>query len=220
MSVLEQMAVNSEPASIAKGYSIAPGTVVNNLDLMGEGMVQVKIPSSPGIQPWARLVGLGGGQSRGFFWAPQINDEVLVAYNANDERDAYILGGLWNTIDRPPVPVPTDMLIKRVLKTGVAVGVGHEIEFDDALQSIAITSSTKQKIKIDPFKIEIANTAGTLTITLDNTSQAVNIQAVQKISLKAAQVSIEALKFDVSATTVNLQASGPCSVTGIPIKLN
>src|SRR5215207_9313317 len=128
------------------GYSVAPGVVTNNLELLAEGRVQVRIPSLPAFEPWARLSAVGAGSGRGFLWVPQIDDEVLVAFNQNDERDAYVLGGLWNTLDRPPVTVPTDFLIKRVIKTGMVSGVGHEIEFDDALQSITITSTTKQKI--------------------------------------------------------------------------
>jgi uncharacterized protein involved in type VI secretion and phage assembly len=220
MDVLEQMAANSAPPAQGRGYSIAPGVVINNLDIMGEGMVQVKIPSAPGIQPWARIVGLGGGMMRGFLWAPQINDEVLVAFNANDERDAYLLGGLWNTIDRPPLSIATDFLTKRVLKTGVAPGVGHEIEFDDALQSITITSSTFQKIKIDPLQIQISNLAGTVSVTLDNKTQGVSIVGAQEISLQSTQISIQAVKFELKAAEVNITSAGPCNVLGLPIKLN
>ena len=85
--------------------------------------MQVHIPALPAFDPWARLAAIGAGSSRGFLWVPEVDDEVLVAFNQNDERDAYILGGLWNTLDRPPVTLPTDFLIKRVIKTGKAGGL-------------------------------------------------------------------------------------------------
>jgi uncharacterized protein involved in type VI secretion and phage assembly len=208
------------PESLPDGFAIAPGIVTNNLDAMSEGRVQVKIPSFPAMEPWARVSSVGAGSGRGFVWIPQINDEVLVAFAQNDASAAYILGGLWSTADRPPLTLQTDFLTKRVLKTGITAGLGHEIEFDDALQSITITSSTKQKIVIDPLTIKIANTAGTLSISLDNTAQTVSIQSALKIELKATQISLEGVQIDIKGALVNIQSSGPCSVQGLPIKLN
>ncbi len=208
------------PESLPDGFAIAPGVVTNNLDAVAEGRVQVRIPSIPAMEPWARLPAIGGGSGRGFLWIPQIDDEVLVAFSHNDVRAAYVLGGLWSTADRPPLTLPSDFLIKRVIKTGIAGGVGHEVEFDDALQSITITSSTKQKITIDPLQIRIENTAGTLSITMDNKSQSISVQSVLKIELKAPQISMEGAKVDIKGGIVNIQSSGPCTVQGLPIKLN
>jgi uncharacterized protein involved in type VI secretion and phage assembly len=208
------------PDSLPDGFAVAPGIVTNNLDAMSEGRVQVKIPSIPAMEPWARVSSVGAGSSRGFVWIPQIDDEVLVAFAQNDPSAAYVLGGLWNTMDRPPLLLQTDFLTKRVIKTGIAGGLGHEVEFDDALQSITITSSTKQKIVIDPLTITIANTAGTLSIALDNATQSISIQAALKIELKATQISLEGAQVDIKGALVNIQSSGPCSVQGLPIKLN
>lgn len=208
------------PDSIPDAFAVAPGVVKNNLDLIAEGRVQVSITSRPALQPWCRLPAIGGGSGRGFLWVPQIDDEVLVAFALNDERNAYILGGLWSTHDHPPLTVPTDFLIKRVLKTGIESGLGHEVEFDDAMQSITITSSTQQKITIDPLKIELKNTAGTLTINMDNSSQAISIQAAAKIELKAMQISIEGVQVEIKGTNINVQAGGPCSLQGLPVKIN
>jgi uncharacterized protein involved in type VI secretion and phage assembly len=202
------------------GYSIAPGVVTNNLDLIAQGRVQVHIPALPAFDPWARLAAIGAGSSRGFLWVPEIDDEVLVAFNQNDERDAYILGGLWSTLARPPVTLPTDLLIKRVLKTGKTAGVGHEIEFDDALQSITITTSTKQKVTIDPLQIELKNTAGTLTIKMDNTSQTISLNAALKIELKATQISLQGSQIELKSATINIQSAGPCNIQGLPVKIN
>jgi len=158
--------------------------------------------------------------SRGFIWIPQIDDEVLVAFAENDLSSAYILGGLWSTLNRPPLSVPTDFLIKKVLKTGMTEALGHEIEFDDAQQSISIKTSTEQKITLDPMKIELSNLAGTVTITLDNTAQSVKISAVNKIELESMQIELKAAKIDMSAANFSITSTGPCSVTGLPIKLN
>jgi len=201
-------------------FAIAPGIVKNNLDVLGLARIQVAVPSRPNFEPWARLCAIGASSSRGFIWAPQIDDEVLVAFAENDLGSAYILGGLWSTMNSPPLSLPTDFLIKKVLKTGATQALGHEIEFDDALQSISIKTSTSQKITLDPKAIELTNLAGTVTITLDNTTQAVKITAVNKIQLQALQIELKGTKIDLTAANVSINSTGPCSVTGLPIKLN
>ena len=42
------------------------------------------------------------GMARGTYFIPQIGDEVLVAFNHGDMREPYVIGCLWNTLDRPP----------------------------------------------------------------------------------------------------------------------
>lgn len=202
------------------GFAVAPAIVTNNLDILSQGRVQVKIPSRPSFEPWARVSSIGASDSRGFLWIPQINDEVLVAFAEDDLGSAYILGGLWSTMNRPPLSVPTDFLIKKVIKTGMTAALGHEIEFDDALQSISIKTSTDQKITLDPLKIELTNLAGTVTITLDNKTQAVKISAVNKIALESIAIELKATKIDMTAANFSITSAGPCSITGLPIKLN
>jgi len=204
----------------ADGFAIAPGVVTNNLDALGEGRVQVRVTSVPALEPWCRLATIGGGSGRGVVWVPQIDDEVLVAFAHNDSSAAYVLGGLWSTKDRPPLTLPSDFLTKRVIKTGIAGGLGHEIELDDLEQSITITSSTMQKVTIDPLQIKLENTAGTLSIALDNTTQTITLQAAVKIELKALQIALEGTQVDIKGALVNIQSSGPCVVQGLPIKLN
>ena len=70
MSTLEDIASKTSSDLGSHGYSIAPGVVTNNVDLMSEGMVQVRIPAMPAIEPWARVCAVGGGSGRGFFWLP------------------------------------------------------------------------------------------------------------------------------------------------------
>lgn len=210
--------LGGQPA--AEGFAIAAGVVTNNIDLLGEGRVQVRVTALADMEPWCRLAAVGAGSSRGFAWIPQIDDEVLVAFAQNDPSAAYLLGGLWSTVDRPPLTLPTDFIAKRVIKTGLAGGLGHEVEFDDALQSITITSSTKQKITIDPLQIKLENTAGTLSIALDNATQTITVQAAVKIELKALQISLEGSQVDIKGAMVNIASSGPCVVQGLPVKLN
>ena len=211
---------NPETGQHTSGFAIAPGVVTNNIDLIGQGRVQVKIPTRPSFEPWARLPSVGGSGGRGFMWVPQIGDEVLVAFADNDTSSAYILGGLWSILNLPPLLLPTDTLSKRVIKTGLTEALGHKLEFDDALQSVTITTSTDQKISMDPLSIKLTNLAGTVSITLDNAEEAISITALNKIEMNSIQISMTATTIDMSAAKVSITSAGPCSVQGLPIQLN
>lgn len=217
--LLDQMA-NPSTGKATNGFAIEPGIVTNNIDLIGQGRVQVKIPARPSFEPWARISAVGASGSRGFMWVPQVGDEVLVAFADNDTSSAYILGGLWSAMNLPPLSLPTDTLTKRTIKTGATEALGHTLEFDDAKQSITITTSTDQKISMDPLSIELTNLAGSVSIKMDNTSQAVSITAVNKIELKAIDISMTGSKIEMTAAEVSITSAGPCSLVGLPIKLN
>jgi len=212
--------LGSSTSSSQSHFAIAPGIITENLDTLGEGRVKVRVTAMPGFEPWARVCSVGAGDGRGFCWIPQVDDEVLVAFAQNDASSAYVLGGLWSTTERPPIVDPLEFLTKRVIATGVAGGLGHTLEFDDLLQSVTITTSTQQKITIDPLKIQLSASVGTLTITLDASSQTISIQSPASIALKAPQISLEGVSVDIKGTTVGITAAGPITMQGLPIKLN
>ena len=218
--ILEQMAA-VESRHKDKGFAIAAGIVTNNLDLISEGRVMVRIPARPSFEVWARIAAAGGASGRGLAWIPAMQDEVLVAFSEDDLSSAYVLGGLWSTKNRPPLTIPTDFLTKRVLKTGLTEAVGHTIEMDDALQSITVKTSTGQSITMDPLKIEVTNLASSVKITLDNSSQKVTVQALGSIELSAlTEISLKAAQISLQGQKVDITSVGPCTVTGLPIKLN
>lgn len=202
-----------------EGANVVSGVVINNCDLINQGKVLVRIPSLD-QEVWARLSAIGGGSGAGFFYNPRVDDEVLVAIGEGGPDNAYILGGMWSSDDSPPVSDITEAQTKRVLKTGLKGGIGHEVEFDDALQSIKIVSSTKQKITIDATKIELTNTAGTLTITLDNKTQTIKVQGINVNVEALAMLTLKGKTVQISSEALSMSATALCSVSGKPIKLN
>jgi len=202
------------------GMSVATGTVTNNFDLVMEGKVEVRVP---GIDQtvWARLTGLGGGSGAGFFYVPRMEDEVLVVFAEDDPTDAFLIGGLWNTRDRIPVTDPVTALTTRVMRSGVAVGTGQEIELDDLLQSVTITTTTKQKIAMDPTKIELTNLAGSVSIALDNLTQTITIRAVNAINLEAPQITLKGAKVEINgAAMTTVKSAALCNITAPLVTIN
>jgi uncharacterized protein involved in type VI secretion and phage assembly len=201
--------------------SIVTGTVVSNFDSLNEGKVLVRIPSID-AEVWARLCAPGAGSGAGLFYVPRSDDEVLVAITQGNPEDAFVLGGLWNSSDGPPVDSGAEAVYKRVLETGVEKGTGHRVEFDDVEQSITIVTPTKQKVTIDTTTIELANSAGNLKVTLDNTSQTVTIkginveiEATASLKLKGGQVSLES-----SVGECAVKSATECSVKGTLVRIN
>jgi uncharacterized protein involved in type VI secretion and phage assembly len=214
-------------ARLGAGYSISPGTVVDNLNLLAEGRVQVHIPSLPAFDPWARIAAVGGGPSRGFAWVPQIDDEVLVAFNQNDERDAYILGGLWSMTKRPPITDPISFLNKRVIKTGMKNSpLAQTIELDDLTQSVTITTSVGHSITLGLKTIELSAPKGILKISMDlGPPPSISIHAAPagniELSAPTGTITLQANQVDIMGTTAtNIKSGGMVSVRGPQVQLN
>jgi len=197
-------------------FGVAVAEVIENLDTTGQGRVKVSLPWLPNIEPWCRVAVLMAGDERGTFFIPQVGDEVLVAFNHGDIREPYIIGCLWNGQQPPPTRVPTDAVNKRIIRTPL----GHEIELDDAEQSITITSSTDQKVTIDPAKIELTTARETAKLTL-TTGGEVSIEATVSIKLKAKKIEVEGttvgIKADVGAT---IDGGSLCDVDATLVTIN
>ncbi len=197
-------------------YGVTVAQVIDNLDATSQGRVQVRLPWLPGIEPWARVAVPMAGTNHGTYFIPQVGEEVLVAFNHGDVREPYVIGSLWNGQDRPPATAPTDAVTKRIIRTPL----GHEIEFDDAAQSITITSTTQQRVTITPSKIELETTGGTATAKLE-TAGKVSIQAAQSIELTAPSVTISGgvVQFKSNAG-FDIKAAGTCSIQAPLVKIN
>jgi phage baseplate assembly protein gpV len=191
--------------------AVVNGFVVNDFDSLGEGKVLVRIPSLDETV-WARIASIGAGSGRGFFCSPQMGDEVLLVLSHNDPEDAYVIGGVWNaTTRRPPILQPVDPLVKWIIRTGFIPAVGHQIELDDALQTITITTSTFQIIKMSPAGIQIISDPKT-TITMTP-------EGIQVLSGDNA-IRLGSEGITVSGKTINLTAAGAVNIKGSVVNIN
>jgi uncharacterized protein involved in type VI secretion and phage assembly len=73
-------------------YGVAPALVTDIKDPDGQGRVKVKLPwapdggGGPGYEAWARIATLFAGGKRGSWFIPDVDDEVLVAFEHGDPR--------------------------------------------------------------------------------------------------------------------------------------
>ena len=85
-------------------YGVVFGIVTNNKDPEGLGRVKVKLPwmADELESNWARVVTPMAGAQRGIYFLPEVDDEVLVAFEHGSAEHPYVLGALWNGKDKPP----------------------------------------------------------------------------------------------------------------------
>ncbi|MCB0208255.1 MAG: VgrG-related protein, partial [Anaerolineae bacterium] len=179
------------------------GLVTNNKDPEGLGRVKVKFPwlTDSEESTWARISSPMAGQGGGFYYLPEINDEVLLAFEHGDINYPYILGALWNGKDKPPgqkdkIVGGDGKVNHRVLKSRS----GHHILLDDTsgtekIEIIDSSSSNSIVIQSDKHTIEVtAQTkvvvkAGGLSITLDNQSQSIELSGGgRKMAMRNGQI--------------------------------
>lgn len=88
---------------------VVVGIVTDNDDPDRQGRVKLRFPSLSADYEshWARVAAPGNGASRGMVWIPEVNDEVLVAFEGGDRQRPFVVGGLWNGSDTPP-PIEVD----------------------------------------------------------------------------------------------------------------
>jgi uncharacterized protein involved in type VI secretion and phage assembly len=233
-----------EMVQTADAGSGLPGAVValvtNNTDPDGMGRVKVKFPWLDDSEEswWARPATPMAGASRGMFFLPEVNDEVLVTFEHGDITRPFILGGLWNGQDSPPKTnseaVGSSKVNLRILKTRA----GHTISLDDTEGSEKITISDKtdnNKIEITSSDNGIAITAdgdikltakgkvavdatGDATVDAQNATvtakQDASITATAQLKLKGATVAIE------SDAQMDIKSSGVLVINGSLVKIN
>src|SRR5262249_37297687 len=81
-------------------YGVFPAQVLDVKDPDNQGRVKITLPWSPDAkggryEAWARLATLFGGNNRGSWFVPDVDDEVLVAFEQGDARRPYVLRRLW-----------------------------------------------------------------------------------------------------------------------------
>lgn len=183
-------------------YGVVVGIVLDNKDPDGFGRVKIKYPvaSDDEIGHWARIAVLMAGAERGTFFLPEVNDEVLVAFEQGDIMRPYVIGALWNGQDKPPDTNSDGKNNLRFIKSRS----GHLVRLDD-------TDGSE--------KIEIIDKGGNNSITIDTASNTITIKSDKDISLQAEQgtIKLTAQNIEMSSTAeTKITAQGGATLDGSP----
>lgn len=184
-------------------YGVYPAVVVDVVDPEAQGRVRVELPWSPdpdgdSYEAWARLATLSAGSDRGSWFIPDVDDEVLVTFEAGNPRRPYVVGGLWNGQDAPPEQMDrAGRNNKKVLRSRS----GIQITLDDAdgQETLTLETPAGQTVTLEdgPGVIEARDNNGNSVkmessgITV-NTSAKVTINAGASVEVNAGSVTVNA----------------------------
>lgn len=194
------------PHEQGRFYGVVVGIVTNNQDPDKMARVRVKFPwlSDDHESWWARIASPMAGAGRGAYFLPEVNDEVLVAFEHGDVRSPYVVGALWNGQDAPPANNDDGKNNIRLVHSRS----GHLVRLDD-------TSGDE--------KIEIIDKTGSNKITIKSSDNSISLECAGKMKLHAgAGIEITSdtdIKIQAS-TTLDMESSAPMTIKGAMVNIN
>lgn len=213
-----------------KFYGVTTGRVINVLDPLTLGRVQVQLPfiDALDLAPWARIAVPFAGSMSGHYFIPDVGDQVLVAFEHGDVNAPYVLGGLWSAMAPPPLPSPVPQI--RAIRTLV----GNQLVMTEAPPTVTLQNAPTPAaalpappsptgphctVMLSPVGVQVMSptmvTVQVAATTLLVTPEGITMQASGNVvSLSPAGITITA----VGALTIS--AAGPCSITAPLVRIN
>jgi uncharacterized protein involved in type VI secretion and phage assembly len=191
---------------------VAVAVVVDNKDDSGTGRVKVRYPwhSQPPETFWARVSTPMAGANRGFYFMPEVGDEVLVAFEHGDLRRPYVVGSLWNGEARAPATNSDGRNDVRLIRTRK----GHTLRFDDGVNgNVQLELNGGKHLSIDDDKITLEDANGN-GFTIQSGTGALTIRSAGRITLRASQITIE------SSGTLDVKAAAALTLRGAVVNIN
>lgn len=182
------------------GCYVALVTDLNDPD--GQGRVKISLPWAPdtdggGYEAWARIATLMAGNNRGSWFIPDVDDEVLIAFEGGDPRRPYVLGSLWNGQDAPPETMDgAGQNNRKVIRSRNGV----KLTLDDAngQEQFIVETPGGQRItlKDGPGSVVVEDSSGN-SVKLEIAG--ITVQASAKVTINASLVEVSASLVTVNA---------------------
>ena len=197
-------------------YGVVVGVVTNNKDPDDMHRVKVKFPwlDLDHESHWARVVAAMAGNGRGAYFLPEVDDEVLVAFEHGSVEHPYVLGSLWNGKDKAHESNSEGKNDNRSIKSRS----GHVVRLCDTdggerIDIIDKTGSNKIVITSSDNKITI-EAQGDIEITSKTGKVTISGQTGVQIMSTAANVSVQA------QTSIAATAVGQVAISGALVEIN
>jgi phage baseplate assembly protein V len=204
----------ASPSADDRFFGVTIGIVTNNKDPDGLGRVKTSLPwmADQVESDWARVVTPMAGAGRGIYFLPEVNDEVLVAFEHGNPDTPYVLGGLWNGKDKPP-----------------------ESNSDGKNDRRAIRSRSGNVIRLSDTdgdaKIEIIDSSGKNTIVISAKNNSITITAASDVTIQSnnGKLKLSGNGVEITSTStvkveasqsMDLKSSGQLNVKGTVVNIN
>ena len=224
-------------SGLGRMSGVLTATVSDIKDPQGRGRVKLAFPvlSDRYVSGWARTVQPGAGASRGAVVLPEVGDEVLVAFGLGSVQEPYVLGGLYNGVDKP-APGFADHVGStdgRVQRRAFCSRTGMVVEMVEKPQEEKLTLSTsggKQRITLvqksdaaieiiaegpvtvtGKKDVAVSSTTGDVTVK----GKKITIQATTDLQLIGANVAVKATAAaGLEGATVKVAGSAAAELSG------
>jgi phage protein D len=214
-------------------HGVVVGLVTNNRDPDGLGRVRVRYPVlGPDHEGWwARVTAPAAGARRGLLMTPQPGDEVLLAFEHDDEEHPYVVGSVWNGTGKPGELVHPDGSFavrsdKQVLvEAAEAMTLTGDKEFTVSAAGNAKVTTSERKGDGPPGNLTL-DAKGDASV---RSGGATKVQAGSEAGLTAAreikiaagtQLTIQGGgQVKIVGTSVQIQGSGMVQISGAQVML-
>jgi uncharacterized protein involved in type VI secretion and phage assembly len=203
-------------ASPSRQYGAAVGIVTDIADPDNAGRVKVKFPwiDDNIASNWARLVAPGAGNDTGFFFLPEVNDEVLVLFEHGNFDYPYVIGGVYSTKNKPPEA--TNAVASGKVKT-------HIMKLRDGTMIKHVTTSDKSVTTMQ-------DKDGVNKLVMDQNAKKTNIETTGDVLIKSTgktevtatgdvAISGKAVKME-SQANMDIKAGGVLNLKGATVNIN
>ena len=164
-------------------YGKYRGVVLNNIDPLQMGRIQVQVPDvlGVGLSSWAMPCVPFAGKQSGVFVLPQIGAGVWVEFEQGDQDFPIWVGGFWGSAAEVPVlalaglPVSPSIVLQTGNQTGLMLS-----DLPGPTGGILLKTATGAMISINELGITISNGQGA-TIMLNGPAVNINQGALTVI---------------------------------------
>jgi phage protein D/phage baseplate assembly protein gpV len=233
-------------APLDRWPGLVAAVVTNTEDPKGWGRVKVKFPWMAEDQEseWARVVSAGAGPEAGYFIVPDVNDEVMVAFEHGDFNRPYVIGGVWNGQDAVPPEGAGAAAGEKPLVRGwqsrtghrifmydnsenkveIVTAGGHTITYDDQNKKIVVKTSGGHTLLMDDQgnTLQVKSNGG-LELTMEDNSKKITIKGGGDIVVESqTNVNVKAgANMNLQATgNLDIKANGNVTIKGAMVNLN
>lgn len=238
-STVAQFGLDAEPFASKVSTNVLPaaalvpsikglhiGIVTDLEDPLNEFRVKIKIPTismqEEGI--WARMMMPDAGDNRGFFFRPEVGDEVVVGFFHEDPNHAVVLGCMHSSAKAAPLQQNNDNHEK-----GLYTRSEMKWVWNDDKKSFTTETPKGKKIVID-------EDAGTIELADENSNKIVmnadgiTIEAAKAVTIKAGtDLKLECMNAEMKAdvngkikagASMEVSSGGSTTVKGSMVQIN
>jgi Rhs element Vgr protein len=214
---VERWAAQEHAVSPPKAGALLPavnglqiGTVTGNEDPDGEHRVRVRLPlvseQADGI--WARVASPDAGEERGFFFRPEVGDEVVVGFLEDDPRRAVVLGMLHSSAKNAWLQGSDDNHEK-----GYRSRAGMRVHFDDEKKVLVLETPAGNRMTLseEDQGVKLEDQNGN---RIELSPSGIVIESAAALEIKAAS------QLKASGQAAELSSSSSTVIKGASVAIN